>query len=184
MSDNSMFDKIVEFGMGMTVARQIPQMMDVAMSQVNQQPAANTPPEIKTDVANVYIANNNQQAGPFSQAEVKQLISNGVLTQNTIVWMPKMPQWMPASQVPAINKLFLLSTMAAGPSATTTPVAPQNATAPAPQHTTSPIREEVVAAISQLGYGNANARKIIDEVLAAHPGITTGDAIKEVLKKF
>ena len=49
-NDNSMFDKIVEFGMGMTVARQIPQMMDVAMSQVNQQPMANTPPEIKTDI--------------------------------------------------------------------------------------------------------------------------------------
>jgi hypothetical protein len=181
MSDNSMFDKIVEFGMGMTVARQIPQMMDVAMSQVNQ-PTANTPPEIKADVANVFIANNNQQAGPFSDAEIKQLISNGVLTQNTLVWMPKMPQWMPASQVPAINKLFLLASMATTPSV---PAAPQTTTPPIPQEPIiSSIREEVVAAIAQLGYSNANARKIIDDVLASNPGISTSDAIKEVLKKF
>ena len=175
--DNSMFDKIVEFGMGMTVARQIPQMMDVAMSQVNQQPMANTPPEIKTDVANVYIANNNQQAGPFSEIEVKQLISNGVLTPNTLVWMPKMPQWMLANQVPAINKLFLLASVA--PQLQTTNTAPITQTV-----TESPIRNQVVAAIAQLGYSNVNIRKIIDEVLATSSNISVEDAIKEVLKKI
>ena len=178
--DNSFFDKIVEFGMGMTVARQIPQMMDVAMSQVNQQPVANTPPEIKTDVANVYIANNNQQAGPFSEVEVKQLMSNGVLTPSTLVWMPKMPQWMPASQVPVINKLFLLASMSV-----TRATLQNNCTPPLPQQPVeNSSRNEVVAAIAQLGYNNSHARKIIDDVLATTPGITASDAIKEVLKKI
>lgn len=178
MSDNnSMFDKIVEFGMGMTVARQIPQMMDAAMSQANPQSVTNTPPEIKTDVANVYIANNNQQAGPFSEVEVKQLISNGVLTPNTLVWMPKMPQWMFANQVPALNKLFLLASV-------TTPSATTKAVPVVQPIAENPIRNEVVAAIAQLGYSNANVRKIIDDVLATNPNMSVEDAIKEVLKKI
>ena len=167
MSDDSMFDKIVEFGMGMTMARQIPQMMDMAIPQTG-----NTPPTIKTDVSNVYIANNGQQAGPFSEAEVKQLMANGVIGQTTMVWMPKMPQWKPANQVPAINKLFLLSS--GSQSTSSVPPAP----------VANPIRDEVVAAVAQLGYNNANARKIIDEVLRSNPGISAGDAIKEVLKKM
>lgn len=178
MSDNnSMFEKIVEFGMGMTVARQIPQMMDAAMSQANPQSVTNTPPEIKTDVANVYIANNNQQAGPFSEVEVKQLISNGVLTPRTLVWMPKMPQWMLANQVPALNKLFLLASVA-------TPSASTKAAPIVQPIAENPIRNEVVAAIAQLGYSNANVRKIIDNVLATNPNMSVEDAIKEVLKKI
>ena len=178
MSDNnSMFEKIVEFGMGMTVARQIPQMMDAAMSQANPQSVTNTPPEIKTDVANVYIANNNQQAGPVSEVEVKQLISNGVLTPSTLVWMPKMPQWMLANQVPALNKLFLLASVA-------TPSASTKAAPIVQPITENPIRNEVVAAIAQLGYSNANVRKIIDDVLATNPNMSVEDAIKEVLKKI
>lgn len=178
MSDNnSMFEKIVEFGMGMTVARQIPQMMDAAMSQANPQSVTNTPPEIKTDVANVYIANNNQQAGPFSEVEVKQLISNGVLTPSTLVWMPKMPQWMLANQVPALNKLFLLASVA-------TPSAATKAAPIVQPIAENPIRNEVVAAIAQLGYSNANVRKIIDDVLATNPNMSVEDAIKEVLKKI
>ena len=178
MSDNnSMFEKIVEFGMGMTVARQIPQMMDAAMSQANPQSVTNTPPEIKTDVANVYIANNNQQAGPFSEVEVKQLISNGVLTPSTLIWMPKMPQWMLANQVPALNKLFLLASVA-------TPSASTKAAPIVQPIAENPIRNEVVAAIAQLGYSNANVRKIIDDVLATNPNMSVEDAIKEVLKKI
>lgn len=174
--DNSMFDKIVEFGMGMTMARQFPQMMDMAMPRPNQ--SGTVPPEIKSDVSNVYIANNGQQAGPFSEVEIKQLIGNGIIVQDTLIWMPGMAQWAPANQVPTINKLFLLSSKLTEPSVpkapSTTPVAEEG----------NSIRDEVVAAISRLGYSNANVRKIIDEVLTSNPGISTEEAIKEVLKKF
>lgn len=171
MADETMFDKIVEFGMGMTMARQIPQMMDMAMP--SQSPKSTTPPEIKTDVANVYIANNGQQAGPFSESEIKQLMANGVLTPNTLVWMPDMPQWTMASLVPAINKLFLLSSM--NSSAQSHPVM-QSPSAE------NPIKNEVIAAISRLGY--ANARKLVDDVLTMNPGISSSEAVKEVLKRL
>ena len=174
--DNSLFDKMIEMGMGMTMARQIPQMMEMAMPQ--QQPTTNIPPAIKSDIANLYIANNNQQAGPFSEMEVKQLIASGVITQTTLAWMPNMPQWMPAGQIPVINKLFLLATM--------TPfVGQSNAMPPFPQqHMVNSNREEIIAALGRLGYANALIRNLVDEVLAINPTISTSDAIKEVLKKM
>lgn len=174
--DNSLFDKMIEMGMGMTMARQIPQMMEMAMPQ--QQPATNTPPAIKPDIANLYIANNNQQAGPFSEMEVKQLIANGVIKQTTLAWMPNMPQWMPAGQIPAINKLFLLTTMTPPQGQTTNlPPLPQ-------QHMVNSNREEINAALGRLGYANVMTKKLVDEVLAVNPTISTSDAIKEVLKKM
>lgn len=177
MSDNSMFDKVVEFGMGMTMVRQMPQMMDMAMSQ--QQPNNTTPPAIRPDIANVYVANNGQQAGPFSEPEVKQLMSNGVLTPETMVWMPNMSQWMPACQVPAINKLFLLMSMPQknqlnSPQIPIPPSSPME----------NPIRNEVVAAISQLGYSSAKVRNLIDEIVLQNPGLSAEEIIKNVLKRL
>lgn len=174
--DNNMFDKIIEFGLGMTMARQFPQMMDIALPHQNQ--SNSTPPEIKSDVSNVFIANNGQQAGPFSEAEIKKLIGNGIIAQETLIWMPGMAQWTPANQVPTINKLFLLTSKLAE-----TPVPKVPSTMPIPEEVNN-IREDVVSAISRLGYSNANVRKIIDEVLATNPGISIEEAIKEVLKKF
>lgn len=173
--DNSMFDKIVEFGMGMTIARQIPQMMDMVTQKQTQQ--STTPPEIKSEISNVYIANNGQQAGPFCEMEIKQLISNGVLNSSTMVWMPQMPQWALANQVPAINKLFLL---ASSPSQN----AGNSITTASNMQATSSIRSEVVAAIARLGYNNAHAHKIIDDVISQKPDISVSDAVIEVLKKM
>ena len=177
MADNdSVFDKIFEFGMGMTMARQIPQMMEVAMPQ--KHPITNTPPAIKPDIANVYIANNNQQAGPFSEIEVKQLIANGVLKETTLAWMPNMPQWMPAGQIPTINKLFILGAM------TSSVENNSNLSSLYKQQMENPIKDEINAALTQLGYGNVKTRKLVDEVLAMNPTISISDAIKEVLKKM
>lgn len=177
MSDNSMFDKVVEFGMGMTMVRQMPQMMDMAMPQQKQNNP--TPPAIRSDIENVYIANNGQQAGPFSEPEIKQLMNNGVLTPETMVWLPNMSQWMPACQVPAINKLFLLMSMPQkkSPSSVQIPIPPSSPVE-------NPIRSEVIAAISQLGYSSAKVRNVIDETILQNPGLSTEDIIKNVLKRL
>ena len=37
MSDSGMFDKVVEFGMGMAMCQQIPQMMNAATAASSQQ---------------------------------------------------------------------------------------------------------------------------------------------------
>jgi hypothetical protein len=172
-----MFDKVVEFGMGMTMVRQMPQMMDMAMPKQTQNNT--TPPVIRPDIANVYIANNRQQAGPFSELEVKQLMNNGVLTPNTMVWMPNMSQWMPACQVPAINKLFLLMSV---PQKNT----PNSSQIPLPP--SSPrenlIRNEVVAAIAQLGYSSEKVLNLINETISQSPSLSTKEIIKNVLTRL
>ena len=179
MSDDNMFDKIVEFGMGMTMVRQMPQMMDMAMSQQKPQ-GATTPPAIKSSVDNVYIANNGQQAGPFTEAEIKQLISNGVLTPTTLVWMPNMSQWAPANQTPAINKLFMLmATPKSSAPAPSIPVPPMPV-----QPLQSAVREDVVAALAQLGYSNAGVRKLVDDMITKSPSLSTEEVVKEVLKRL
>lgn len=70
--------------------------------------AMSTPPPVQQHTG-VYIVVENSQAGPFSQEDLVKLIQNDMLSQNTLVWKAGMANWQPASQVPEVNKLFILS---------------------------------------------------------------------------
>jgi hypothetical protein len=105
--DNSLFDKMIEMGMGMTMAREIPRMMDNAMSY-NQQKPQQTPPPISTPSAQLYAAINNSQAGPFCEQEFITLIQRGLINKDTLVWKAGLSGWVPASQLPEVGKLLLL----------------------------------------------------------------------------
>ena len=48
----------------------------------------------------------------------------------------------------------------------------------------NPIRNEVIAAISQLGYSSAKVRNLIDETILQNPGLSTEEIIKNVLKRL
>lgn len=108
-NDNSIFDKMIEMGMGMTMAREIPRMMDSAMgySQKPQQ-SQSVPPPIAASSVQLYAAINNAQAGPFSEPEFIELIRRGLVDNNTLVWKPGLANWAPANQVPEVGKLLLL----------------------------------------------------------------------------
>lgn len=105
--DNSIFDKMIEMGMGMSIAREIPKMMDSAMSYNQQQPQA-APPPIATPSIQIYAAINNTQAGPFSEQEFITLIQRGLISNNTLVWKAGLSNWVPANQLPEVGKLLLL----------------------------------------------------------------------------
>lgn len=49
---------------------------------------------------------NGQQAGPFSWAQLKQLVQQGQLTAQTYVWKQGMTQWAFAGQVQELQPLF------------------------------------------------------------------------------
>ena len=53
-------------------------------------------------MANYYIVENNQQAGPFT---LEQLAAKGIAPE-TNVWTEGMTNWTPASQVPELGELF------------------------------------------------------------------------------
>lgn len=54
----------------------------------------------------VYMHTGVQQYGPYDYATLKQLVSNGQLSSQTMVWMQGMAAWAPAGQVPELKGLF------------------------------------------------------------------------------
>ncbi len=105
--DNSIFEQMLEMGMGMTVAREIPRMMNNAMG-CNQQNSQQTPPPIANPGVQLYAAINNSQAGPFNEQEFVTLIQRGLINNDTLVWKAGLSGWVPANQVPEVGKLLLL----------------------------------------------------------------------------
>lgn len=104
--DNNIFDKMIEMGMGMTIANQIPRMMNSVMP--NQQNST-TPPPISQSVNQLYAVINGNQAGPFSEQEFSTLIQKGLITKETLVWKTGLKNWVQATQVPEVGKLLLLN---------------------------------------------------------------------------
>lgn len=103
--DNSIFDKMIEMGMGMTIANQIPRMMNSVMpSQQNTQ----TPPPMAQNGLQIYASINGSQAGPFSEQELITLIQKGMISKDTLVWKQGLSNWLQANQVPEVGKLLLL----------------------------------------------------------------------------
>ncbi len=67
----------------------------------NQAQAATPPPLLQ-----VYVALNGQQAGPFGEEEIKNLITKGEMTQETLVWKQGMADWTKAQDV--LSHLFVV----------------------------------------------------------------------------
>ncbi|MBQ3831631.1 MAG: DUF4339 domain-containing protein [Bacteroidales bacterium] len=104
-NDDNLFDKMIEMSMGMTMASQIPQMVNAAMPKPTSQ---TTPPPVQGALLQMYVLVNNNQVGPLSEQEVINLIQKGVVTESTLVWKAGMSKWLIASQVPEMGKLLLL----------------------------------------------------------------------------
>lgn len=105
--DSNFLEKIMELGIGISVAQQMPNFMAQCMPN-NQQAAQTAPPQIPIETT-YYLVVDNAQAGPFKESDLLLMIKNNLMTADTLVWKNGMPKWMPASQVPEVNKLFLLS---------------------------------------------------------------------------
>ena len=100
----------MELGIGLSMARQMPDLMSQTMhpGAQNSQQTSPVPPQIPQETV-WYLVIDNAQAGPFNEEALKQIIKNKLITAETLVWKTGMPKWAPASTVPEINKLFLLS---------------------------------------------------------------------------
>lgn len=105
MNDDSYFsvDRLVEFGIGMAVARQMVHMFNESMSST-------TPPtaQIHTDLI-YYVSIEDKPIGPLNANELFQLYANNKITKDSLGWMPGMPVWKPIEQIPSMLKVFALS---------------------------------------------------------------------------
>ena len=108
--DNSSFfsiDRLIEFGLGMGIARQMVGMMNQSMQSMYVPGSIQSMP---TSIAQTYfVAINGHQVGPLNDSELSQLISQKKVTKDTLAWMPGMTGWKPIEQVPAILKLVALT---------------------------------------------------------------------------
>jgi hypothetical protein len=97
-------DRLVEFGLGAAVARQMVGSMNVALRRQAAQIEAG-----KQAAAGVWVAIEGQRAGPFDEAELRTLIMNGRVTKSTQVWRPGMAQWQAVENTPEVLRLVVLA---------------------------------------------------------------------------
>ena len=109
MDENNFFsiNKLVEFGLGMAVAQQMVKTMNESMTNMHV-PGAMNPME-KPRPKSFYAIIEDKQAGPFSEQELARLITEKKVVKETYVWMPSLPNWKMAEEIPEVLKLVAVS---------------------------------------------------------------------------
>jgi hypothetical protein len=106
-------DRLIEFGMSMSIAQQMTRSMNEMMGNTGLPPSqfAPPPPSAPPQVPErlYYVALEGKQAGPFSETEVVRLIADKKLSKETLVWHPGLPAWRSAENVPEILRLVALT---------------------------------------------------------------------------
>ena len=131
----------------------------------------------------VYVAVNGQTTGPFTKTELIQLVKSGTLTAESWVWETGMPNWVAAASLPHVNKLLVLHApkkKAPDHSADTSQKASTPKIEPKAEH---PLRQDLISAMSQMGFKGPDMTKSIDSLLAEQPDIQISEAIKLLLQK-
>lgn len=90
-------------GMGFAMAGQMAQQM-TGQQQPPQQAGA-VPPPIPQQ-SSYYVVVNGAQQGPFAMPQLQQMIQQGQLTQETMVWKQGMAGWAAASSVAELSSMF------------------------------------------------------------------------------
>ena len=92
-------------GMGMGMGFAMAQQMGQMFNQQNQPAGQQGPPPIPGG-ASFFIAVNGQQQGPYTPQVLQQMVQQGSLTRDTLVWKQGMTAWIKASDVAELNALF------------------------------------------------------------------------------
>lgn len=74
-----------------------------AKAPAAQAPVAQAP---VAEVPSYYVYINNQQQGPFTSAQIGNMIASRTIDMNAQVWKQGMAEWMPINKVADLKKLF------------------------------------------------------------------------------
>lgn len=100
----------IGMGMGFAMANQMGQMFNQQQSTQSQgQGQANQaggPPPLPNTTAPWFLGVNGKQEGPFDMATLQNLVAQGSLTPDTLVWRQGMSAWSKASETPELQNLF------------------------------------------------------------------------------
>ena len=107
--DNDFFyslDRLVEFGLGVSVASQMIQSMNNSIAGMTT-PGVNN--ALKDNSQSLYYAAiDGAAAGPFSTTELARLISDNIVKKETYVWKPGMPKWDLAQNIHELLRLVAI----------------------------------------------------------------------------
>ncbi len=111
MDNNNFYsiDRLVEFGMSMSIAQQLVSSMNQTMQSMYIPGSAQTIPQPQAVNHVYYVAIDGEQVGPLGDADLIKLIQQGTISKDTLAWMPGMPAWKPIEQVPAILRMVALT---------------------------------------------------------------------------
>lgn len=99
-NENGTVGNLMGAGIGLGVGLGAGNQMGNITSNLN----TNTPPP--PPIIEFFVLFNNQQNGPFDINKIKELILNGNITRETLVWKAGMEKWDIADKQPDLNKLF------------------------------------------------------------------------------
>lgn len=108
MSDNNFFsmEKLVEFGMGMSIANQMANSMNQTLNHMDIPGAGKA---MTNNVESIYyVVLEGKSAGPFSLTELSRMIAEKKVFKETYVWKPGMPQWNLVENVEEILRFVAL----------------------------------------------------------------------------
>jgi hypothetical protein len=89
-------------GMGFAMAQQMGQMFN----QNNNNNSNNSqPPPLPGNIP-YFVAVNGQQQGPYVMQVLQQMVQQGTLTRETLVWKQGMANWTKAGEVEDLGLLF------------------------------------------------------------------------------
>jgi len=94
----------LEMGMGFAMAQQMGQMFNQQNQQQNNN-NNNAPPPLP----GLFVAVNGQQQGPFNQQTLQQMVQQGNLTRDSLVWKQGMQAWTKAGDVAELSSLFTVT---------------------------------------------------------------------------
>ncbi len=97
---------MASMAVGGAVGQNIAGSMNHIMSGMNQMPQAGaTPPPVP--VAEYYVAVDGQARGPFDVHALKQMMTAGQMTADSLVWRAGMREWVKSGDVAELQGLFL-----------------------------------------------------------------------------
>lgn len=110
MNDSNFFsiDRLVEFGLGMAMARQMVNIMNESMKSMYVPGSIQSMPTPQA-TANIYAAIDGSSVGPMTEKEFANLVTERKVTKETLVWSPGMQGWKPLQEVPSILKIVAMT---------------------------------------------------------------------------
>ncbi len=109
MNDDNFFamDRLVEFGMGIAIAKQMADSMNHSLQHTTI-PGSQTPPLVAPS-KNYHVVLDGKSAGPFAEIELSRLITEGRVKKDTHVWRPGMSKWELVENFPEVLRLVALT---------------------------------------------------------------------------